>query len=163
MTCLECKKKLSYLDHRESIELFQTELCSVHRKRLERLVKTNQIPREAAILYYGLIQAGVKPMLAWWDGKNTVDLAISRVKLNIEVDSGYESLSHEQALNDLEAAMQAVVVSSLLILLAFRVLANLSQISIFNVADTRGNFLMVKKMSDGSNHTKIIDITKKSF
>ncbi len=104
MTCLECKKKLSYLDHRESIELFQTELCSAHRKRLERLINTNQIPREAAILYYGLIQAGVKPMLAWWDGKNTVDLAVSRVKLNIEVDSGYESLSHEQALNDLEAS-----------------------------------------------------------
>jgi hypothetical protein len=107
MTCLECKKKLSYLDHRESIELFQTELCSAHRKRLERLVNTNQIPREAAILYYGLIQAGVKPMLAWWDGKNTVDLAISRVKLNIEVDLGYESISHEQALNDLEAAMHS--------------------------------------------------------
>ena len=46
--------------------------------------------------------------------------------------------------------------------LAFRVLANLSQISIFNVADTRGNFLMVKKMSDGSNHTKIIDRTQKA-
>lgn len=107
MTCLECNKKLSYLDHRESIELFQTELCSIHRKRLERLVNTNQIPKEAAILYYGLIQAGVKPMLAWWDGKNTVDLAVSRVKLNIEIDTGYESLSHRQAMNDLEAAMHS--------------------------------------------------------
>jgi hypothetical protein len=107
MTCLECKKKLSYLDHRQSIELFQTELCPTHRKRLERVVTTNQIPREAAILYYGLIQAGVKPMLAWWDGKNTVDLAVSRVKLNIEIDTGYESLSHEQAMNDLEAAMHS--------------------------------------------------------
>jgi adenylate cyclase len=46
--------------------------------------------------------------------------------------------------------------------LAFRVLANLSQISMFNIADTRGNFLMVKKMPDGSNHTKIIDRTQKA-
>jgi adenylate cyclase len=46
--------------------------------------------------------------------------------------------------------------------LAFEVLASLSQISMFNVADTRGNFLMVKKMPDGSNHTKIIDRTQKA-
>jgi adenylate cyclase len=46
--------------------------------------------------------------------------------------------------------------------LAFQVLANLSQISIFNVADTRGNFFMVKKMNDGSFHTKIIDRTQKT-
>ncbi|MDM9631624.1 hypothetical protein [Robiginitalea aurantiaca] len=107
MTCLECNKKLSYLDHRQSIELFQTELCSSHRKRLERLVNKGQVPKEAAILYYGLIQAGVKPMIAWWDGTNTVDLAISRVKLNIEIDTGYEALSHRQAMNDLEAAMHS--------------------------------------------------------
>lgn len=46
--------------------------------------------------------------------------------------------------------------------LAFRVLANLSQISMFNVADTHGNFLMVKKMPDGSLHTKIIERTEKA-
>jgi class 3 adenylate cyclase len=46
--------------------------------------------------------------------------------------------------------------------LAFKVLANLSQISMFNIADTRGNFLMVKKMPDGSNHTKIIDRSQKA-
>lgn len=46
--------------------------------------------------------------------------------------------------------------------LAFKVLANLSQVSMFNVADTRGNFLMVKKMPDGSNHTKIIDRAQKA-
>ena len=46
--------------------------------------------------------------------------------------------------------------------LAFQVLANLSQISIFNVADTRGNFFMVKKMNDGSFHTKLIDRTQKT-
>ncbi|MEJ2729502.1 MAG: hypothetical protein P8185_13530 [Deltaproteobacteria bacterium] len=46
--------------------------------------------------------------------------------------------------------------------LAFQVLANLSQISSFYVADTRGNFLMVQKMQDGANNTKIIDRTQKA-
>ena len=46
--------------------------------------------------------------------------------------------------------------------LAFKVLANLSQISNFYVADTRGNFLMVQKKPDGSNDTKIINRTQKA-
>jgi class 3 adenylate cyclase len=51
---------------------------------------------------------------------------------------------------------------SLLEPLAFRVLDNLSQISMVNVADTDGNFLMVKRMPDGSFHTKIIDRSQKA-
>ena len=98
---------MSYLDHRTSMEAFQVELCAGHLKRLVRLIEKSPIPVEAVILYYGLKQAGIKPMLAWWDGKKTVDLAISRVKLNIEVDCGYESLSHEQAMEDLEEAMHS--------------------------------------------------------
>ena len=46
--------------------------------------------------------------------------------------------------------------------LAFKLLASLSQISMFYVADTRGNFLLVRKMPDGSNHTKIIERTQKA-
>jgi very-short-patch-repair endonuclease len=62
---------------------------------------------EAVILYYGLRQEGIRPMLAWWDGKRTVDLAISRVRLNIEIDRGYESLSHQQAMQELESNLYA--------------------------------------------------------
>ncbi|MHC4230148.1 MAG: adenylate/guanylate cyclase domain-containing protein, partial [Planctomycetota bacterium] len=43
--------------------------------------------------------------------------------------------------------------------LAFQVLANLSQVSNFIVADPQGNFLMVARMADGSVHTKIIERT----
>ena len=107
MTCLECEKELSYMDHRRSMELFQAELCPYHRKRLERLLAKSQLPQEAVILYYGLRQEGIRPMLAWWDGKKTVDLAISRVRLNIEIDRGYESLSHQQAMQELESNLYA--------------------------------------------------------
>jgi len=41
----------------------------------------------------------------------------------------------------------------------FRVLANLSQVSNFIVADTHGNFLMIARQPDGSLHTKIIKRT----
>jgi very-short-patch-repair endonuclease len=107
MTCLECEKELGYMDHRKSMELFQAELCPYHRKRLERLLARTKLPVEAIILYYGLRQEGIRPMLAWWDGKKTVDLAISRVRLNIEVDRGYESLSYQQAMQELESNLCA--------------------------------------------------------
>ena len=41
--------------------------------------------------------------------------------------------------------------------LAFRVLANLSQVTNFIVADPEGNFLMIARQPDGSLHTKIIE------
>ena len=107
MTCLECKKELSYMDHRKAIELFDVELCEAHRARMERLMKSQNAPAEAIILYYALKKAGVKAMLAWWDGKRTVDLAISRVRLNIEIDRGDESLSYEQVIEELGQAMHA--------------------------------------------------------
>ena len=46
--------------------------------------------------------------------------------------------------------------------LAFRTLTSMSQISMFNLGDPHGNFFMVKKMSDGSLHTKLIDRSSKT-
>lgn len=107
MTCLECNKELSYLDHREAMDRFGVELCKAHLTRLERLIKTQKTPEEAIILYYGLKQAGTQAMIAWWDGKKTVDLAVSRVKLNIEIDRGLDLMTHDQAMNDLEDTMHS--------------------------------------------------------
>ena len=107
MTCLECEKELSYLDHRRSMESFQAELCPKHRQRMERLLAQTGVPVEAVMLYYALRQEGIRPMLAWWDGKKTVDLAISRVKLNIEVDPGGETLTPDQAIQELEETMNS--------------------------------------------------------
>jgi hypothetical protein len=108
MTCLECEKELGYMDHRKSMDLFQAELCPAHRKRMERLLAKSQLPVEAVILYYGLRQVGIRPMLAWWDGKKTVDLAISRVRLNIEIDQGFETLTYQQAMHELEGYLYSV-------------------------------------------------------
>ena len=107
MTCLECNKELSYIDDKNSMDSLGVELCAKHKTRLDNLVKRKNTPIEAIRLYYGLKEAGVNPMLEWWDGKKSVDIAISRVKLNIEVDTEYHMITHEQAINDLEEAMHS--------------------------------------------------------
>ncbi len=105
MTCLECNTPLSYLDHRKAIERFGFELCPAHRERMERLLKQKDLPEETVILYYGLKEIGIASMLAWWDGKQTIDLAISRVKLNISIEKEHEPLNSEEVIQALEKGM----------------------------------------------------------
>lgn len=107
MNCLECNKELGYFDHRTAMDTLGIELCAVHSKRMHQLIDTHNTPKEAIQLYYGLKEAGVTGMLEWWDGTKSIDIAISRVKLNIEVDTEYHMLTHEQAINDLERAMHS--------------------------------------------------------
>jgi very-short-patch-repair endonuclease len=83
------------------------ELCTLHQERITRLIAIHETPREAIQLYYGLKEAGVKAMLEWWNGTKSIDIAISRVKLNIEIDTEYHMMTHEQAINDLEEAMHS--------------------------------------------------------
>ena len=107
MKCLECNNELSYIDHKNAMELFGLELCSQHTQRMEKLMRRNGTPQEAIQLYYGLKAAGVHPMLEWWDGNKSIDIAVSRVKLNIEIDTEYQMLTHEQAINELEETMHS--------------------------------------------------------
>ncbi|WP_019669627.1 hypothetical protein [Eudoraea adriatica] len=107
MNCIDCKKEISYLDHKKAMESYGVELCSKHKGLMDKLIRQNNTPIEAIKLYYGLKQAGEHPMLEWWDGKKSVDLAFSRVKLNIEIDMEYQMLTHEQAMNDLEETMHS--------------------------------------------------------
>ncbi len=107
MTCLECSKNLDYLEHKNSMDQLGLELCKQHRTLMAKLIENNNTPIEAMQLYYGLKAVGVNPMLEWWDGKKSIDIAISRVKLNIEIDVEYHMLTHEQAINDLERTMHS--------------------------------------------------------
>lgn len=107
MNCLECNKELGYLDHKNSMDTLGVELCDKHYSRMQKLIEQNNTPQEAIQLYYGLKEEGVKAMLEWWDGKKSVDIAISRVKLNIEIDTKYHMMTHEQAINDLEETMHS--------------------------------------------------------
>lgn len=107
MTCLDCKKELSYMVHRSAMDQYGVELCEHHQQLIKRLMRRHNTPVEAVQLYYGLKRSGVYPMLEWWDGTKSIDIALSRVKLNLEVDMDYQMLTCEQAINTLEARMHS--------------------------------------------------------
>jgi archaellum component FlaC len=89
------------------MESLGVHLCERHTHLIKKVVLDNNTSVEAIQLFYALKEAGVHPMLEWWDGKKSVDIAISRVKLNIEIDKNYNMITHEQAISDLEDAMHS--------------------------------------------------------
>lgn len=107
MNCFECNKELQNNQHTSSIAFFGVALCEKHESLIHKLSDSNHTPVEAVQLYFGLRAAGIKPTLEWWDGEKSIDLSISRVKLNIEVVTCYHSITHEQAIKDLEEDMHS--------------------------------------------------------
>ncbi|TKD65931.1 hypothetical protein [Flavobacterium sp. ASW18X] len=107
MTCCDCKKDISFLEQQKSLEKYGVALCQRHSSLIDKIRRNNNTPLEAVQLYYALKEAGTNPMLEWWDGHKSIDIAISRVKLNIEVETEYQMLTHEQAIQDLEEAMHS--------------------------------------------------------
>ncbi|MDT0539877.1 hypothetical protein [Croceitalea sp. P059] len=107
MACIDCNKNIGYETFKKSTEALGVELCERHIRLIEKVILENDTPIEAVQLFYALKEAGANPMLEWWDGNKSVDIAISRVKLNIEVDTDYQLITHEQAIQDLEEAMHS--------------------------------------------------------
>lgn len=107
MTCKDCDKSIEQQQHKSSIEALGVPLCERHSRLIKSVILDNNTPIEAIHLFYALKEAGAHPMLEWWDGKKSVDIAISRVKLNIEIDKDYNMITHEQAISDLEDAMHS--------------------------------------------------------
>jgi len=107
MTCKECGTKMTQEEYDASYGVLGVPLCERHTKLIKRIILNNNTPLEAIQLYYALKERGVQPMLEWWDGKKSVDIAFSRVKLNIEIDTDYDLITHEQAIKDLEESMHS--------------------------------------------------------
>lgn len=107
MKCIECQKKPSEHELNEALVSYQVPLCTKHKDRIDGLIEKHRTPIEAIQLYYGLKQANVRPMLEWWNGKRSVDIAISRAKLNIIIDTEYDRMTHEEAMHDLEDIMHS--------------------------------------------------------
>ncbi len=107
MTCKECGKKLTDEERHGSFDVLGVALCGRHTKLIKKIILNNNTPLEAIQLFYALKEKGAHPMLEWWDGEKSVDIAFSRVKLNIEIDTDYNLITHEQALKDLEDSMRS--------------------------------------------------------
>ena len=104
-TCLDCNKVLDEAVITVSRNETGVVLCDRHRKLIRRLMKKHGTSPEALQLYYALKESGATPTLEWWDGTRSVDIALSRVKLNLEVDMSYELFTCKQALDILEERM----------------------------------------------------------
>ncbi|MEX0272787.1 MAG: hypothetical protein AB3N16_00235 [Flavobacteriaceae bacterium] len=107
MKCKECKATLSLAEHQKSLSDFGVELCERHYARILKIGVKNNTPPEAVQLYYGLREVGVKAMLEWWNGSKSIDIAVSRVKLNIEIEVQPQLLTQEEAIKQLEEAMHS--------------------------------------------------------
>lgn len=107
MTCKDCEKSIGHQQYKESMDSLGVQLCERHTRLIKKVILDNNTPLEAIHLFYALKEAGAYPMLEWWDGKKSVDIAISRVKLNIEIDKDYNMITHQQAISDLEDAMHS--------------------------------------------------------
>ncbi|GLU44637.1 hypothetical protein [Allomuricauda sp. NBRC 101325] len=107
MTCKDCDKNIGPQEKQASLEALGVQLCERHTRLIKKVILQNDTSVEAIQLFYALKEAGAHPMLEWWDGKRSVDIAISRVKLNIEIDKDYNMITHEQAISDLEDAMHS--------------------------------------------------------
>jgi len=107
MACIDCNKNIGYDAFKKSTQTLGVELCERHTQLIKKVILENDTPLEAVQLFYALKEAGANPMLEWWDGHKSVDIAISRVKLNIEIDTDYQLITHEQAIQDLEEAMHS--------------------------------------------------------
>jgi len=107
MHCKDCNKKVPPEIAEASLNRFGVLLCERHARLVESIIEENNTPIEAIQLFYALKEAGANPMLEWWDGNKSIDIAISRVKLNIEIETDYHLITHEQAIHDLEEAMHS--------------------------------------------------------
>jgi len=101
-TCLDCNKTLKSEVEAKALEALGIPLCERHLTLIQRLMKRHATSLEAVQLYYGLKKAGAAPMLEWWDGTKSVDIALSRVKLNLEVATEYQMFTCDQAHTALE-------------------------------------------------------------
>ncbi len=107
MTCKDCNQSIDSEQGYHSVKQVGVALCKRHHRLVDRVIQENDTPIEAIQLFYALKEAGAHPMLEWWDGQKSVDIAISRVKLNIEIEKDYHHITHEQAIVDLEEAMHS--------------------------------------------------------
>ncbi len=107
MTCNDCNTPIDPELGYHTTKSLGVALCDRHRRLVEKVIEENNTPKEAIQLFYALKDAGAHPMLEWWDGQKSVDIAISRVKLNIDVETAFHNITHEQAIHDLEEAMHS--------------------------------------------------------
>ena len=97
-TCVECGKKLSKKVADFSRKTFEAPLCMEHQAFISKVDSTPEAKR----LYLVLRSEGIQAELEKHDGYKTIDIAIPKAKLNIEVDGQHHNYCESQSLADLK-------------------------------------------------------------
>lgn len=97
--CAKCNRELSLKVADYSLKNFNILLCfddqSVLKKPFRKATPT------ARKLFVKLIEARIPARLEQYDGYKSIDIAIPKAKINIEVDGKHHHYNHTQALTDL--------------------------------------------------------------
>lgn len=108
--CYDCEEDISEKEAKYSKQNFGKYLCRDCQEDYDKIkssprksetIKPKSTP-EAERLYVALKKKGIPVTLEKWDGYKHIDLAISKAKLNIEVDGAHHNFKSEQALSDLK-------------------------------------------------------------
>ena len=96
--CIECKKGIDEIVYKYSLKNFGVPLCRYHQDR----IRNSEATAEAKNLYFALRKKGIPAELQKSDRYKTIDIAIPKFKLNIEVDGSHHNHNAQQALSDLQ-------------------------------------------------------------
>lgn len=100
-TCIECDQAISYKVYEYSMKIFGGPLCILHQDIVATFALGNTTS-ETLRLYYALKRRGIPAEIEKNDGYKTIDIAIPKAKINIEVDGPFHNTNHNQALIDLK-------------------------------------------------------------
>jgi very-short-patch-repair endonuclease len=100
MECFECFTSIDEQVWDYSMEKFGVPLCRECQVKLEKAL--SKATDEAKRLYFELKRKRVPAELEKWDGSKHIDIAVTKSRLNIEVDGSHHNTSSRQALSDLK-------------------------------------------------------------
>jgi hypothetical protein len=98
--CLECGCNINQQVYSYSTTYYGVPLCIPDQKWIKEMESTSTL--EAVQLYFALKERGVPAELEKYDGFKHIDIAITKAKVNIEVDGGHHNYNNRQALSDLK-------------------------------------------------------------
>lgn len=97
--CRECFHQITISEYNYSVEKFEVPLCLKCQQKLKDPL-SNATP-EAIGLYFALRKNGVSAELEKNDGYKHIDIAVTKARLNIEVDGVQHNTSLDQTISDL--------------------------------------------------------------
>jgi very-short-patch-repair endonuclease len=103
--CCNCLKAIDARVYQYSLDRYDYSLCVECQANLRDRIR--QTTAHTLALYFLLRKKKIDAQLEKFDGFKTIDIAVVKAKINIEVDGSHHNTKHEQALTDLKRTYYA--------------------------------------------------------